>query len=64
MIFNVFCSHSTNIHIFGNSCSVEVSDNPGKLQLEITEMQYDSIFHSNINQEAANYLSCLVLWVK
>jgi hypothetical protein len=52
MRFNDFHSHATNIHIFENPFSTEVSDAPEKLQLELTEWQYDSIFHSSFNQVA------------
>jgi hypothetical protein len=50
--FNDFRSHATNIHIFENPFSVEVSDAPEKLQLELTKLQYDSILHSSFNHEA------------
>jgi hypothetical protein len=30
----------------------EVSDAPEKLQIELIELQYDSILHSSFNQEA------------
>jgi hypothetical protein len=45
MRLNNFCSHATNIHIFENLFSVEVSDVPEKLELELTELQYDSVLH-------------------
>jgi hypothetical protein len=41
-----FCSHATNIHLFENPLSTEVSDAPEKLQLKLTELQYDSVLHS------------------
>jgi hypothetical protein len=49
---NDFCSHATSICIFENPFSAEVSDAPQKLQLELIELQYDSILHSSFNQEA------------
>jgi len=52
MRFRDLYSHATNIHILESPFSVEVSNAPEKLQLELTELQYDSIFHSNFNQEA------------
>jgi hypothetical protein len=36
---------------FENTFRFEVSDNPKILQLELTELQYDSILRSNFNQE-------------
>jgi hypothetical protein len=36
MIFHDFHSHATNIRIFENTFSIEVSDVPGKLILELT----------------------------
>jgi hypothetical protein len=41
MRFNDFCSHATNICIFETPFSIEVSDAAEKLQLEMTELQYD-----------------------
>jgi hypothetical protein len=52
MRFNDFHSHVTNICMFENPFSIEVSDAPENLQLELTELQYDSILHSSFNQEA------------
>jgi hypothetical protein len=52
MSFNDFRSHAANIRILENPFSVEISDAPEKLQLELTEVQYDSILHSSFNQEA------------
>jgi hypothetical protein len=40
------------IYIFENPFPIEVSDAQEKLQLELIEPQYDSIFHSSFNQEA------------
>jgi hypothetical protein len=52
MNFKDFRSHATNIRIFENPFSVEVSDVPEKLKLELTELQYDSILPRSFNQEA------------
>jgi hypothetical protein len=52
MRFNDFHSHATDILIFENPFSIEVSDAPEKLQLELNELQYNSILHSSFNQEA------------
>jgi hypothetical protein len=49
--FNDLCCHATNICVFENPFSVEVSDAREKLQVELTELQYDSILHSSFNQE-------------
>jgi len=50
MRFNDFRSHTANIRIFENTFSVEVSDGPEKLQLEMYELQYHSILRSSFNQ--------------
>jgi hypothetical protein len=52
MRFSDFHCYARNICIFENPFSVEVSDAPEKLQLELNEPQYDSILHSSVNQEA------------
>jgi hypothetical protein len=43
---NDFHSHATNLCVFENPFFIEVSDTPEKLQLELTELQYDSILHT------------------
>jgi hypothetical protein len=58
MRFNDFHNHATNIHIFEDPFSVEVSDAPEKLQPELTELQHDSILQSSFNQEAF-FLLCV-----
>jgi len=64
MRFSDFCSRATNIHSFENIFSVEVRDAPEKLQLELTELQLNSILHSNFNWEALInfYTSLAVSW--
>jgi hypothetical protein len=52
MSFNDFRSHATNMCIFENPFSIDVSDALEKLQLELTELQYDTILCSSFNQEA------------
>jgi hypothetical protein len=52
MRFNDFCSHAGNTHISEKPFSIEVIDASEKLQLEVNELQYDSILHSTFNQEA------------
>jgi hypothetical protein len=46
---NDFRSHATNKCIFEDPFSVML---PEKLQLELSELQYDSILRSSFNQEA------------
>jgi hypothetical protein len=56
MRFIDFHSHATNINRYGiseNPISVEISDIPEKMQLELIELQYDSILCSSFNQEAS-----------
>jgi hypothetical protein len=48
MRFNNFRGHA----IFQNPFSVEVSDASEKLNLQLIELQYDSILHCSFNQEA------------
>jgi hypothetical protein len=43
MRFNEFCSHAINLRIFENSFSIEVDDASGNLQLELLELQCDSV---------------------
>jgi len=45
--FNDFRSHAINVRNFETPFPVEVSDVPEKLQIELTEMQYDSFLRSN-----------------
>jgi hypothetical protein len=51
MGFSDLHSHATNRLIFEKLFPVEVSDTPEKLQLELSELQYDSILHSSVNKE-------------
>jgi hypothetical protein len=39
MKFRDFCSHATSKRIFENPSSIEASDAPEKLRLELVEMQ-------------------------
>jgi hypothetical protein len=50
--FNVLRRHATDKCVFENQFSVEESRPPEKLQLELLELQYDSILRSSFNQEA------------
>jgi len=51
--FYDFPNHATNIciRIVENPLSVEVSDAPEKLQLELIGLQYDSILRSSFNKK-------------
>jgi hypothetical protein len=48
---NDFDSHATHIHGSDNPFSVEVGDGPEKLQLELTELQHDSVLRCVFTQE-------------
>jgi hypothetical protein len=52
MRFSDFHTHAANIHTSESPFSIEVSNTPEKLQLELFELQNDSILHSSFNQEA------------
>jgi hypothetical protein len=54
--FNDFRSRDTNLRVFGNPFSLEVSDAPEKLQFELIELQYDSFMRNSFNQEALTFL--------
>jgi hypothetical protein len=64
MRLNDFHIHATNICIFENPFSVEVSDTLEKMQLELIELQCNSILYSNFNQEAliTFYASLRISW--
>jgi hypothetical protein len=64
MRFNDIPSHATNIGIFENLFSFEVSDATEKRQLELTELQHASILHGSHNKEALiiSYASLPVYW--
>jgi hypothetical protein len=49
MRFTDFHSHATNVRIFEKPFFVEVSDAPEKLQLELSELHYDSNLQSGFN---------------
>jgi hypothetical protein len=49
--FNDFHSHATNIRIVEVPFSVEGSDDPVTSQLELAELQCDSILRDSFNQE-------------
>jgi hypothetical protein len=58
MRFSDLRSHATNTRIFGNPFSFEGSDAPEKLQLELSELQFDSVLHGSFNQEGS--FNCLL----
>jgi len=47
-----FCRHTTNMLSVKTHTPVVISDEPEKLQLQLTELQYDSILRSSFKQEA------------
>jgi hypothetical protein len=51
MIFSDFRSLATNIRIFENPFSIEVSDASEKQQPELVQLQYDSILRSSFKLE-------------
>jgi hypothetical protein len=52
MRFTDFRSHATNIRIFKNPSFDVVCDTLDKFQIELIEMQHDSILGTNSNPEA------------
>jgi hypothetical protein len=52
ILFSVFHIHVTFIHIFENLLSIEITDAPEKLQLELFDLQYVAVLPSRFNQEA------------